>query len=168
MRSILNGILISTIIMILSTWFVSSTIVKILQGSKSSSAAVDSDESITEKIKYGKDSISYTKEKPTVYNYARKPRRTYYGSGAVKFQKTSNPFGSKLRIKGNPNPFSPKLSLRRPPWYRNDRRSKPETYQEQNKEQQNNTPSSSKNKSSSPIISGYQNYVDMLNKQMED
>jgi len=171
MRSILNGMIIAMLTMVFATWFLSTVILKYIKQSKSSSSV--NNESITEKIKYSKDSMAYSK-KPSVASYSRAPRQTYSrsGSGAIKFRKTSNPFGKKLSIRDRSNPFAPKLSLRGSAWDQVDRKRKTEykqQYQEQEQEQeQSQTNTSSTNKSSNPVISGYQNYVNMLNEQMKD
>ena len=175
MRSILNGMIIAMITMFFATWFLSSTILKNIQASKSSSSSYVNNESISKKIRYGQDSMAESTSTPSIKSYARSPRRTYSGSGAVRFKKTSNPFGPKLKLKYNRNPFAPKLSLRRPAWHQGDRRESElnqqqqqyqQTQKQQTQKQQSTTPS--KSISSSPIIGGYQNYVNLLNEQMKD
>jgi len=163
MRSILNGLIIATVTMFFATWFLSNIILKYMQKSKSSSFV--NNESITEKTKYGKEGMAYS-TKPSTASYARTPRQTYSrsGSGAVRFRKTSNPFGKKLNIRDSSNPFAPKLSLRGSAWGQVDRKRKTEYKQQE----QSQTNTSSTSKSSNPVISGYQNYVDILNEQMKD
>jgi len=149
--------------MVFATWFLSSMILKSIQKSKTSFSV--NNKSITEKIKYGNDSMSYAKESPSI---ARIPGRTYTPSGAVSFQKpSSNPFGAKLNFKDNSNPFDPKLNLRRSHSWRFKRER--ETYQQENQYQQSNSSQKTgSSKSSSPVISAYQDYIDILNDQMKD
>ena len=161
MRSIMTGILISMITMFFSTWFLSSAVLKTLQTGKFVSSGKS--ESLTEKIKYGRDSKS-----PSVSGYSRSSGRSYTRSGAIRFKKPGgSPFGEKLNLKDNSKPFAPKLSLRRPHSWRFER--KEEDYQQKKRYQQtDDTRSTDSEKSSSPIISGYQNYIDILNEQMKD
>jgi hypothetical protein len=161
----MTGMLISMVTMFFSTWFMSSAILKTVQSGKAVSS--EKNETLTEKIKYGKDSGS-----SSITGYARSPgrsyTRTYTRSGAISFKKTGgSPFGSKLNLKDNSNPFAPKLSLRRPHSWRFER--KEENYQQKKQYRQSeNTQNTNSKKSSSPIISGYQNYIDILNDQMKD
>ncbi len=161
MRSIMNGMLISMITMFFSTWFLSNAILKNTRTGKSASS--EKNESLTEKIKYGRDSGN-----SSIRSYTRKPRRSYTRSGAIRFEKPGgSPFGAKLNLKDNSKPFAPRLSLRRPHSWRFEQEK--ESYQQKKQYQQ--TDNSQKNdlhKSSSPIISGYQNYIDILNDQMKD
>jgi hypothetical protein len=168
MRSIFNGILITTITMTFAIWILSSVILKTTQKSKSSSSV--NSESITGKIRNGTNSMSHVKSNTSSSSYAQAPRRTYSRGRKTEFQKISSPFGAKLNLRANPNPFAPKLSLRGRKSQEWGRKRKTETQQIQEHYQQTNssTNSSSKNTSSSPIISGYQNYVDILNEQMKD
>lgn len=163
MRSLLTGMLIGTVTMVFATWFLSSTILKTIQSSKSSVSSVSS-ESLSKKINPDKD--SYTKSKPAMYNYKNSPQSYSSWGGSTSFKKTSSPFGAKLNIRGPANPFAPKLSLRGRRSQEWGRKRKTEIYQAQKQDQQTNT--SSKSTSSSPIISGYQNYIDILNEQMKD
>jgi len=166
MRSILNGILLSTITMTFATWFLSSAILKTIQKDNSSSSI--SSESITNKIQNDKDNIPYVKSSSSTSSYKKTSKRTYYRGRKTQFKKTSNPFGAKLNLRANPNPFDPKLSLRgrrSPEW---GRKCKSKTLQQQKQYQQTNTQVNSNNKSSSQIVSGYQNYIDILNEQMKD
>lgn len=148
--------------MFFATWFLSSTILKTISKIKPSSSG--SNESLEQKIKYGKDSMYDSKESPSVSSYTRSPRRNYSRDGVVRFRKISNPFGPKLNLRDNSNPFAPKLNLRRPHSWSHKRRR--ESIPQQKQYQKTNTSTSTK--SSSPIISGYQNYVDLLNEQMKD
>ena len=162
MRSLMTGMLISMITMFFATWFLSSTILKTISKIKPSSSG--NNESLEEKIKYGKDSMSDSKGSLSVSSYARSKGRTYSRDGVVRFQKTSNPFGTKLNLRDNSNPFAPKLNLRRPhSWSHGPGR---ESIPQQKQYPKTNTSTSTK--SSSQIISGYQNYVDLLNDQMKD
>lgn len=163
MRSLLTGMLIGTVTMVFAAWFLSSAILKTIQSSKSSVSSLKS-ESITENVKPDKD--SYTKSKPAIYNYKNASQGYSFWGGSTRFKKTSSPFGSKLNIKSSANPFAPKLSLRGRRSQEWGRKRKTETYQAKKQEQQTNT--SSKSTSSSPIISGYQNYIDILNEHMKD
>ena len=162
MRSLMAGMIISMITMFFATWFLSSTILKTISKIKPSSSG--NNESLEQKIKYGKDSMSHSKESPPISSYTRGTGRNYSRDGVVRFQKTSNPFGTKLNLRDNSNPFAPKLNLRRKhSWSHRPRR---ESIPQQKQYQK--TDSSTSTKSSSPIISGYQNYVDLLNEQMKD
>lgn len=147
--------------MFFATWFLSSTILKTISQSQASSSV--NNESLAEKMKYGNDSMPYSKESSSISS-SRSSRKTYSRDGVVRFQKTSNPFGAKLNLKDNSTPFAPKLNLRRSHSWSHRRRT--ERPPQQKQYQQTNT--STSKKSSSPIISGYQNYVDLLNDQMKD
>ena len=163
MRSLLTGMLIATVSMVFTTWFLSNAILKTTQSGKSSLSAVNN-ESVTDKIKSDKD--SYTRSRSSVHSYANAPQSYSSWGGSTRFKKTSSPFGAKLNIRGPANPFAPKLSLRGRRSQEWGRERKTETYQAQKQDQQTNT--SSKSTSSSPIISGYQNYIDILNEQMKE
>ncbi len=157
MRSLMTGMLISMITMFFATWFLSNSILKTIQKDKSVSS--EKNESLTEKIKYGQDNKS-----SSVASYTRSPSR----DGITRFQKpVAHPFGAKLNLRDNSNPFAPKLSLRRPHSWSFKRKTEPPR-QEKQYQQSDSSPKTSSNKSSSPIISGYQNYIDILNEQMKD
>ena len=164
MRSILNGMVLAMITMFFSTWFLSTSVLKTIQAGKSSSSV--NEESVSEKVNYGKKSVSVSGTPTSISSYTRSSRRRSSGSGAVRFKKARSPFGSKLSIRSKSNPFAPKLRLRGNAWQQLDRKPRVETKQRQKEYQQTTT--SSKTTSSSPIISGYQNYIDILNEQMKD
>lgn len=147
--------------MFFSTWFLSSAILKTIQHGKAVSP--EKSESLKEKVKYGQNSGS-----SSVAAYVSSPRSGYTRSGAVSFKNSGgSPFGKKLNLRDNSRPFDPKLSLRRPHSWRFERKDEvpaaKKTYQQMDSSQ-----NSSSGKSSSPIISGYQNYIDILNDQMKD
>jgi hypothetical protein len=159
MRSFVTGIFLSTITMVFATWFLSSAILKTIQKSKTSSCA--NSESVAEKIQ-PHNKASYGSNTSSIYE--KSSGRSSSRRGKTRFQKISNPFGTKLSIRNRANSFAPKLSLRRSHSWRHRR--KRETYPQEKQYQQTKT--SSKSTSSSPIISEYQNYIDMLNNQMKD
>lgn len=83
MRSLMTGMLISMITMFFATWFLSSTILKTISQSQASSSV--NNESLAEKMKYGNDSMSYSKESLSISSYTRSSRKTYSRDGVVRF-----------------------------------------------------------------------------------
>jgi len=164
MRSMMTGMLICMIGIFFATWFFSSVVLKVIKNSKSLSSSVNS-ESIIDKINSNDDSMSYTKNGASVSSYARAPRQTRYSrtspfGSKLNLRSNPHPFGPKLDLGRNPHPFGPKLDLRNP--MRRNTKQYSETKQKAESSQQQSGTSTSK------IISGYQNYIDVLNEQMKD
>lgn len=129
---------------------------------------------IQDKSKKGKRSGSYDDGDSSLRQKIN-PQRSYSRRGKSRYQRSSSPFGPKLRLReNNSSPFGPKLSLRGRRSLEWGRKRQTKNYQNQDaakkNENYNNNGTGAKSGAAgnTPIISGYKSYVDMLNKQMED
>ena len=158
MHSLLTGMLISMITVFFAMWFLSSSILKQLQASGTSSLVQNYRKTQqTSEARYSAADNRSTGGD----SYAQSDAQW---NGPYRTRASGSPFGPKLSLKQTSNPFSPKLSLRgrtSPQW---GRERKPETRRKQSKPDasaQKKTDYSNMN--ASEIISSFKDYVDLLN-----
>lgn len=152
MRSVLNGMLVSTIVLFTAMWFLSNSILKQIK-SPEISAFLNS-----KKTQHRKNS---TQQAPDNTSSQRSYRRQKnYRS------RSSSPFGPRLSLRESSNPFAPKLSLRARKFPKWNRKRKAVTYQEQQADNQEDM--DLKDLSVSGMITNFKSYLDLLNNQMKD
>jgi hypothetical protein len=149
MRSILTGMLISLITVFFGTWFLSSSILKMIKQPEISSALKSKNR--TEKPYHGDSS------------YSDNTSEEYY----YEDEYCDSPFGEKLTFEKSSNPFGPKLSLRQKRYKKWNRKKKTYSKNKYYKQTSQKRNSISKSNDSSDIISDFKSYIDAINDQMD-
>ncbi len=160
MRALLNGMLLSVIILFFAAWFLSSEILKNIK----STAYFVNNKKTAEKTQARKNNDRYS-------SYKRSSRQTQTCVEKHKRQKINQPFGEKLSIRELSRPFGPKLSLRKPREWGSERKIKiyqPQNEDKQTQDQQSRAFQNTDKNATSTLISGYKAYIELLNDQMKD
>lgn len=173
MRSIMTGMLLSLISLTVSTWFLSSSLLKSISTAKATTQAYGPKSSFADTNSTKLDYASKTTQDKAVRNtyYYNTPWRSKGGKKGIV------DFGPRLSLRApGGSPFGPKLNLRsnRSSSWKNSSnrgRQRQQARRQSQQYQQNQNPMGNidtKNVNLPSILSGYKAYVDLLNNQMKD